>query len=542
MFLKKLDLISPKITIYNKGSLIHSSIFSGIISIISIIFIFIILIYYSLDIIQKKNPIIYNIESYIEDVQIFKVNLTSFFHFINIISVGSGNLTDGVDFTKVRIIGSMIYYSTYLHSSLKRVDYWVYGKCDNNSDFGEIGKLITYDFFQKCACIKKYHDHITDKFYDIKDPNFKWPEIGHGLSHDDNMMYSIFVQNCSEQFIGEVLENASCTKNPTEIKQYFQTPKIQRIFHIYFLDHYVNSSDYNNPKKLFFSRLETPLDLEQYTVHHMKFKPFIIKTDSGYILERTKEELSYSYDRNEEYINEKGSTDLFISYSFMFKNVMLEYERKYKRIQDIISEVGGFYKFAQIIAFYLNYLYNNYIVLTDTQILLSNLIKEEQGNINFKENIFQKLKDLKEIRDRNEKPKEKEKTDNSTTARINNNKRNKYIINQGVENFLNNNNTNINQSNYSIDRNKIKSLVLSKENTLKRYHSTFFKFLLYRLSCDGKNNYYKVYHSFRIKIISEEHFIRSHLIIYNLLKAKKEKRNRYKKRYSYQIDDLMNII
>jgi hypothetical protein len=274
----------------------------------------------------------------------------------------------------------------------------------------------------------------------------------------------------------------------------------------------------------------------------MKFNPSIIKTDNGMILERTKEEISYSYDRNEEYIKEKGSNDLFISYCFMFKNVMLEYQRKYKRIQDIISEVGGFYKFAQIIAFYLNYLYNNYIVLTDTQILLSNLIKEEQGNINFKENIFQKLKDLKEIRDRNEKPKEKEKTDNSTTARINNNKRNKYIINQGVENFLNNNNTNINQSNYSIDRNKIKSLVLSKENTLKRYHSTFCKFLLYRLSCDGKNNYYKVYHNFRIKIISEEHFIRSHLIIYNLLKAKKEKRNRYKKRYSYQIDDLMNII
>jgi hypothetical protein len=542
MFLKKLDLISPKITIYHKGSLMHSSIFSGILSIITILFIFIIIIYYSLDIVQKKNPKIYNIESYIEDVPIFKVNLTSFFHFINIVSVGDGNLTEGVDFTKVRIIGSKIYYRNYLHSNIKRIDYWVYGQCDNSSEFGEIGKLITYNFFQKCACVKKYYNHHTEKLYDIKDPNFKWPEIGHGLSRDDNIMYNIFIQNCSEEHIGEILENTSCTKNPAEINQYFQGLRKQKMFHIYFLDHYVNNSDYRNPNKPFFSRLETPIELDQYTIHHMKFNPSIIKTDNGMILERTKEEISYSYDRNEEYIKEKGSNDLFISYCFMFKNVMLEYQRKYKRIQDIISEVGGFYKFAQIIAFYLNYLYNNYIVLTDTQILLSNLIKEEQGNINFKENIFQKLKDLKEIRDRNEKPKEKEKTDNSTTARINNNKRNKYIINQGVENFLNNNNTNINQSNYSIDRNKIKSLVLSKENTLKRYHSTFFKFLLYRLSCDGKNNYYKVYHNFRIKIISEEHFIRSHLIIYNLLKAKKEKRNRYKKRYSYQIDDLMNII
>ena len=60
MFLKKLDLISPKITIYHKGSLIHSSIFSGIVSILSIMFIFVIIIYYSLDIVQKKKS--YNIQ------------------------------------------------------------------------------------------------------------------------------------------------------------------------------------------------------------------------------------------------------------------------------------------------------------------------------------------------------------------------------------------------------------------------------------------------------------------------------------------------
>ena len=54
MLLKKFDIISPKISIYHKGSLTHSSVISGIISIISILFIFIIVIYYSLDMIQKK--------------------------------------------------------------------------------------------------------------------------------------------------------------------------------------------------------------------------------------------------------------------------------------------------------------------------------------------------------------------------------------------------------------------------------------------------------------------------------------------------------
>ena len=132
----------------------------------------------------------------------------------------------------------------------------------------------------------------------------------------------------------------------------------------------------------------------------------------------------------------------------------------------------------------------------------------------------------------------------SSTARINNSKANKSINNSREENFSNiiGNNLKIKQQKYNIDRNKIKSLVLSNENTLKTYHISFYKFLLYKLSCDRKNKYYSVYHNFRIKIISEEHFIRSHLNVYNLLRISEKKRNKIKKRFSYQINDLINLI
>ena len=235
MFLKKLDFISPRISIYHKGSLIHSSVVSAIISIISVVFIFIIVIYYSLDMIQKKNPKIYNINSYIEDIPIFKVNFTSFFHFVNIISVGSPSGVDGIDFTKFRVIGSKAYYSNFLRSNLKEITHWIYGPCDNSSDLGEIGKLITYDFFQKCACIKKYYDHKNNVYLDTNDPNFKWPEIGHGLSHDDNIMYNIYLQNCNDDIIGEALGDDSHCKNITEINQYFRAQRGQKMFHLYFL-------------------------------------------------------------------------------------------------------------------------------------------------------------------------------------------------------------------------------------------------------------------------------------------------------------------
>ena len=545
MFLKKFDIISPKISIYHKGSLIHSSAISGIISILSVAFIFNILLYYSLVMILKKNPKVYNIDSYIEDVPTFKVNFTSFFHFVNIISVGYKSGIDGIDFTKFSIIGSKAYYTNFLHTNIRSISHWIYGPCNNSSDLGEIGKLIKYDFFSKCACIKKYYNSHTGKYYELGNPNFKWPEIGHGVSHDDNIMYNIYLQNCNENIVGKVLGNDSQCKNITEINQYLQERGSQKMFHLYFLDHYINNSDYKNPNKPYFSRIESPFELGHYTVNNLKFNPSLIKTDYGFILEKIKEELSYAYDINEGLVKDKGENDdIYNCCSFIFKNVMIESERKYKRIQDIISEIGGFYKFTQLLAFYLNYFYNNYIVLSDTQILLNNLIQTEKDNTNKSRNFFQRLNNFKDIEDKNENPKEKDKNELSSTTRINNSKVNKGIINSKDGNSSNINNTNlkINQQKYNIDRNKIRNLVLNKKNTLKTHQNSFYKYLFYKLYCNKKNKYYTVYHNFRKKIISEEHFVRSHLNIYNLLKVSEKKRNKTKKRLSYQINNLINLM
>ena len=271
--------------------------------------------------IQKKNPKVYNIDSYIEDVPTFKVNYTSFFHFINIVTVGSPGGIDGIDFKKFRIIGSKVYYSNFLHSNLKSITHWIYGPCDNSSDLGELGKLITYDFFQKCACIKKYYDHKNNKYFDINNPNFKWPEIGHGLSHDDNIMYNIYLQNCDDKSIGEALDDDSQCNNITEINQYFQVQRAQKMFHLYFLDHYIDNSDYRNPIKPYFTRIETPYESEQYTVHNIKFNPSLIITDHGIIFEDKKEELSYEYDRNEEYIKKKEKKMIFILVIVLFSKM-----------------------------------------------------------------------------------------------------------------------------------------------------------------------------------------------------------------------------
>ena len=54
MFLRNFDYLSPGVTFYYKGNLAHTSIFSGIFSIIVFIGLIILAIYFSLDIIEKK--------------------------------------------------------------------------------------------------------------------------------------------------------------------------------------------------------------------------------------------------------------------------------------------------------------------------------------------------------------------------------------------------------------------------------------------------------------------------------------------------------
>ena len=65
-------------------------------------------------------------------------------------------------------------------------------------------------------------------------------------------------------------------------------------------------------------------------------------------------------------------------------------------------------------------------------------------------------------------------------------------------------------------------------------------YICFKASCGKKKDLFKVYENFRIKIISEEHLIRNHLNIYNLLKINERKKNY--RRNSYQLKDLINLI
>ena len=68
----------------------------------------------------------------------------------------------------------------------------------------------------------------------------------------------------------------------------------------------------------------------------------------------------------------------------------------------------------------------------------------------------------------------------------------------------------------------------------------FWNYIIFKISCKKKYKYFDVYIDFRKRIISEEHLVKNHLNIYNLLKITERKGNR--KRASFLLENLINLV
>ena len=528
MFIRQIDYLSPTITFYHKGILSHSSIISGILTIISFVIIISIAVYFSLDIIKRKNPQAFYFNKYVEDSGIFPFNSSSFFHFISLSNNPSEILDVGVDFTVFRVIGIDTYFHLYLeHKNLSKIDHWLYGFCNNDTDTKGIGHLITHNFFNNSACIRKYFNANEQKYYETDDPKFKWPTIAHGTYNLQNKFYSIVIEKCKNDTISKILGEGSYCKSEETINEFIG---LSTGAHLFYIENYIDVSNYNNPSTKMFSRLESSIEKNAYSINHLNFNPYIVRTYNGLIFENIEEEISYIYERNDVFTyNDNKDENIYCVYYFWLNNRMNHYERFYKRIQDLFSNIGGISQFITIFATYLNRLYNYYIVLLDTEQLLFSSIDSEKNENN---NHLSRSKKIKDININNYNISEINKTQISQSIKDLSNIRinNRETINSNEKNKSMEKNVNMDFINNNISNGKF----------IK--NKTFFTYLYYKLTCGNNNKYYKIYEHFRINIISEEHLIKNHLNIYNLLKVTENKRKNYKKRYSYNITDLIRLV
>ena len=84
MWLKKVDWLSPSITLYYKGEGLHVSMYSGLLAIFAYTIVVVSTFYYALNFINREDQKAYFFNRYIEDVGNFPVNATQMFHFVQL--------------------------------------------------------------------------------------------------------------------------------------------------------------------------------------------------------------------------------------------------------------------------------------------------------------------------------------------------------------------------------------------------------------------------------------------------------------------------
>ena len=496
MFIKKLDYLSPPITFYHKGLLFHSSIVSGIISIISIIVIIIFTVYYSMEIIEKKNPKSSSYYTYIEDSGIFPMNSSSLFHFISGVSRESNFTSNGIDFTFVRLIGFEVFFKAYLNdNNLSHYNHWLYGKC-STKDIEGIDNLIQYDFFEKSACIRKYFNKEEQKYYDVEDPKFRWPVIAHGTANKDVQLYNIIAEKCEESTLNLILGEGHQCENLSDYESYLNNNFFGELF-IYIINYSVDILNYTNPYKKNIEMIGNVLSNNYYSVNHLNFNPSIIRTYNGLIYDKYIEECAPIFERHEVYSFDKEKTNIYSIFAIWLKNKLYKNERSYKKLQDVISSIGGIYQSITIIAAFINSIYNKFIVISDIEVLLNSIIHSEKHSNEKKKNDhknekIQKLKELSndKIKDDITKTLHKERY---YTEISNKNKKIGRDKKVNETSYINNNlfvnKENINSSSEKLNYKDIKKFRYI-ESTKKPELTSFFCYLIFLITCRKKKQYF----------------------------------------------------
>ena len=572
MFFKKLDMISPPITIFYKGNSTHPSVFSGILTLMVYFVAFYFGIRYGIEYLRHQNPQIYYYNRYIEDAGNFPVNSSQIFSFVQILDTAS-NTPAPIEFDSVRIIGLETTVDLYkLDNNLSQYNHWLYGRCNNSSDTEGISNLINFDYFTESACIRKYYNKDDKIYYNTNDEKFIFPNIIHGCSHPDRTFYGIVIEKCRNDSLKFLSDGQYCNSKE-HILKYIQKSSIN----LQLIDNYADVLNYENPFTKYFYSISNGLFEESYTANHLNFNPATLITNDAIFFTNDKKSFAYIYQQNEKVTAKSDDSGIYVAFYYWMQNNMQYYERKYRNFQDALSDIGGLGSLILNLAYILNFLVSNFVILFDTEELLNeielskkfskntiqknvykNLVQDTVINDNLPNNIGNKNDNNKcsPIRKANSNLTYNDFSNNGSitnnlflvcdnekirrnkiSSHKNNKRASKKIVKFKNDSLKNNKTIDI----YSIDQRqeisqekKLRKSIsfrymvdltsLNKRNSkinkpIKRMK--FLEYITFYFSCGKIHQRIKCYDEFRCRIISEENLILNYLNVCKLLKATK---------------------
>lgn len=365
-------------------------------------------------------------------------------------------------------------------------------------------------------------------------------------------------------------------KPDSEIKEYVKLHSIS----LQIIDQYTDMFNYTTPYKKYFYSVSNGIyaDSSSYTSNNLNFNPSLLISDDGLVLENKKNTLSYLFDLNEKVTFEgKEDTGIYVAYYFWMQRRMQYYERIYKKIQDIMSDVGGLCSIIITVSEFINFLVNKYVILLDIQDYMNDLQNSKEYNkdifrinkndlskIDIKNNqnkLFppklnkSRYKEENDDFNKNIKAKRAQKNvlkiNNSSLTRnhilirtnslnLNNDtkkigqslsyKYEKNIMKEKIDSQSNLNLTeNANQNNNinNKDKNIIENIKVNANNENEKCPKlTFISYLFFLISFKKCHSNIQIFSDFRIKMISEENLIKCNLNIDKLMqKIKRDNAN-----------------
>ena len=506
--LKSLDNLSPQIALYYRGYDRHASSISGFLSIITYSAIAILGVVFSLDFILKKNPTSYFFNRFQYDIGTFPFNSSGIFHFI----VTGEQTNEPYDDKVFSIIGINEEYDVIKEKPNSILyDHWIYESCNNL----HIGKLKEYldDYnssFYNGLCISKFYNKTTKKVINFDDQNFNFPKLIHGNSNPNGNTYGIFLLRCQNH---TELEKNDCYDNQSSDSKGLDAYS----FSIYFIDQYVDVTNYHYPLTRFYNKVRNQITLSSYTVNHLNLKPLQIATHSGILINSDSQLTSFNFDVNEKFTIEEPNSGIYGSFYFWMQNQVGIYDRTYQKIQDISASISGISKLLMVIGYFVNYLFAEYTLVQDLYVDITKKIDKYGKSTNSRG--FKSLKSLNFSYLVNSNFQiEREKTFNNVgNNNLNNNNLGSSSINSNSK--INNN---IQSKNYvsPLYNNMVEGVypkgTLNIINLNKNKNSvkkpTLKKILNAKLCCI-KNNYITKLINIRTKVLSEEKLFSSYYIL-----------------------------
>ena len=334
MFVRKCDFISPLITLYYKGETRHSSIFSGLISIILIILVLYICIFISFDFLFKINPTSFYFITKIKDIGIINLNQNYFFHYITFIDEErKEDVFDDKLFSVIGMNNPSINLFLYNEISEYNFSHWKYERCKylnkTNKD------IINKQYFNNSLCLSKYYDNENKKIISIEDTNFPYPSLENNLEKEYLVNYGIIIKECENNTI---YNNNSCYEKKMLNKKKYDL-HMKYIFN--YFSNFIDVENYKHP-------IETQLNNKSYNynslyinLHEINLHQTIVRTSDGILFDNKKIKKTNNIDSffDENLLN--NHSKLFDLINIKMLNKAEIYHREYKKLQDIAGSVDG---------------------------------------------------------------------------------------------------------------------------------------------------------------------------------------------------------